>query len=84
MTKEAVVGDDRDWRRFPQLEKIFDSGQMAPMLEKIQNTCKQLDLLIQTGTPEVKARGQAAMTAYGRGLELLNRLAEMREAAAKK
>jgi hypothetical protein len=57
---------------------------MAPMLEKIQNTCKQLDLLIQTGTPEVKARGQVAMTAYGRALELLNRLAEMREAAAKK
>jgi hypothetical protein len=81
--KEAALVNDRDWRRFPQFEKIFDSGQMAPMLEKIQSTCKQLDVLIKTGTTEVKARGQAAMTAYGRALELFKELEEMREAAAK-
>jgi len=76
--------DEKDWRRFPQFEKIFDYGQMPAMLEKIQNTCKQLDAVIQTGTAEEKARAQAAMTAYGRALELLKQLAEMRENSNKK
>lgn len=78
------MADERDLRHFPQFEKIFDAGQMPAMLDKIQNTCKQLDAVLQTGTAAEKARAQAAMTAYGRALELLKQLAEMREAATKK
>lgn len=78
------MADDKDWRRFPQFEKIFDSGQLPATLEKIQNTCKQLDAVIQTGTAEESARAQTAMTAYGRALELLKQLAEMRESSIKK
>ena len=78
------MADNKDWRRFPQFEKIFDSGQMPAMLEKIQNTCKQLDVVIQSGTAEEKARAQAAMAAYGRALELFKQLAEMRENSIKK
>jgi len=78
------LADDKDWRRFPQFQKIFDSGQMAPMLERIQGTCKQLDLIIQTGTAEEKARAQAAMTAYGRALGLFKELGEIRDAAGRK
>jgi hypothetical protein len=76
--------NNKDPRSFPQFEKIFDSGQMPAMLEKIQNTCKQLDAVIQTGTAEEKARAQAAMAAYGRALELFKLLAEMRENTNKK
>ena len=76
--------DAKDLRRFPQFEKIFDSGQMAAMLDKIQRTCKQLDTIIQTGTVEEKARAQLAMTAYGRALELFKHLAELRENSRKK
>jgi hypothetical protein len=82
--KEPILADDKDWRRFPQFEKIFDSGQMPATLEKVQNTCKQLDNVIQTGTAEEKARAQIAMTAFGRALEVLKQLAEMRENSIKK
>lgn len=75
------MADDNDWRRFPQFEKMFDSGQLPAMLEKIQSTCKQLDTFVQTGTAEEKARAQAAMTAYGRALELLKQLSEMKESS---
>jgi hypothetical protein len=78
------LADDKDWRRFPQFEKIFDSGQMDATLQKIEKTCKQLDVVMKTGSPEEKARAQAAMTAYGRTLELFKELAELREAAKKK
>ena len=78
------MADNKDWRSFPQFEKLFDSGQLPGMLEKIQNTCKQLDAVIQTGTAEEKARAVAAMAAYGRALELFKLLAEMRENSNKK
>jgi hypothetical protein len=78
------VADDKGWRRFPQFEKTFDAGQMASMLEKIRSTCKQLDAIVQTGREEEKVRAQTTMTAYGRALELVQELAEMREAAANK
>jgi hypothetical protein len=78
------LADDTDWRHFPQFEKIFDSGQMPAILEKIQRTCKQLDTVIKTGTAEEKARAQLAMTAYGRALELFKQLAELRENSRKK
>ena len=73
------MADNKDLRSFPQFERIFDSGQLPGMLEKIQSTCKQLDAVIQTGTAEEKVRAQAAMAAYGRALELFKLLAEMRE-----
>jgi hypothetical protein len=82
--KEANLADEKDSRHFPQLEKVFDSGQMTPMLEKIQSTCKLLDGVIQNGTAEEKLRAQAAMTAYGRALELFRQLAELRESSSKK
>jgi hypothetical protein len=82
--KEPKLADDKDPRHFPQFEKVFDSGQMTPMLEKIQSTCSQLDGVIQNGTAEEKLRAQAAMTAYGRALELFRQLAELRESSTKK
>ena len=78
------MADEKYWRHFPQFEKMFDSGELPATLEKIQKTCKQLDSVLQTGTAEEKARAQAAMTAYGRALELLNQVAEMRESSVKK
>ena len=78
------MADEKYWRQFPQFEKIFDAGQLPATLEKIQNTCKQLDSVLQKGTAEEKVRAQAAMTAYGRALELLKQVGEMRESSAKK
>jgi hypothetical protein len=82
--KELTLADEKNWRHFPQVERVFDGGKLPETLEKIERTCRQLDGLIKQGSVEEKARAQAAMTAYGRTLELIKQLSEIRAASAKK
>ena len=73
------MADEKPWRHFPQVERTFDSSQMTATLQKIEQTCRQLDSVLKTGTAEEKARAQMAMTAFGRTLELLKQLSDIRE-----
>ncbi len=75
--------DDKLWRHFPQVERTFEPGQLTETLQKIEHTCRQLDSVIKTGSAEEKSRAQTAMTAYGRVLELLKQLSDMRETPKK-
>jgi hypothetical protein len=70
---------ETDWRRFPQFEQSFASAEaMADMMEKIEKTCRNLEQFRQTGTAREKARAQSAMRAYGRTLELVRKLDDLR------
>ena len=80
---QPSTSDDIAWRHFPEFEKMFDGNQMQPMMQRIEKTCKQLDKFIQSGSPEQKSRAQAALTAYGRTLDLVRQLTELRDKTGK-
>lgn len=78
-------GDSRDdigWRHFPEFEKILSNEAPSPLMEKVEKTCRQLNDVLQSGSENDKERARAAMTAYGRSLDLLRLLTEMRDKAA--
>ena len=82
--RERSAGDSRDdiaWRHFPEFEKILSSEEPSPILAKVEKTCRQLNNILQTGSENDKERARAAMTAYGRSLDLLRQLTEMRDKA---
>ncbi len=84
VAKVQLAGDeanDAGWRKFTVFEEILSSETPAPLLVKIETTCRQLNEVIQSGSASSKARAQAAMTAYGRSLDLLRLLTEVRDRA---
>jgi hypothetical protein len=77
----TVPTDDIGWRRFPEFEKLLSAEEPPATLAKIEKTCRQLNALLQSGSDEEKARAARAMTAYGRSLDLLHLLTDMRDKA---
>jgi hypothetical protein len=65
------------WRSFPQLEKLL-AEERPPLLDRIEATCRQLDAIAASGSPQEKARARAAMVGYVRALELYRELVERR------
>jgi hypothetical protein len=82
--REQPVGakDDVGWRSFPEFERILSSEEPAALLAKVEKTCRQLHDVMQSGSEADKARAKAAMTAYGRSLDLLRILTDVRDKAA--
>jgi hypothetical protein len=83
--RERSAGDLRDdigWRHFPEFETILTSEEPSALLAKVEKTCRQLNDVLQTGSENDKERARAAMTAYGRSLDLLRLLTELRDKAA--
>ncbi|MGH9427009.1 MAG: hypothetical protein ACRD2L_11990 [Terriglobia bacterium] len=70
---------ETDWRRFPQFEQSFAGPEaMGEIMAKIEKTCRSLEQFRQSGTAREKARAQSAMRAYGRALELVRKLDDLR------
>jgi hypothetical protein len=78
----AGAGDDIGWRQFPTFEQLLGSETPSPLFAKVEKTCRQLNDIIQSGAAADKSRAQSAMTAYGRSLDLLRQLSEMRDKQA--
>lgn len=78
----AVASDDIGWREFPTFQEILAGTEPAPVLAKVEKTCRQLNELLQSGSDADKTRASLAMTAYGRSLDLLRVLTEARDKAA--
>ena len=78
----AGARDDVGWRQFPQFEEILSCEGPAPLLAKVETTCRQLNDVMQSGSEADKARAKLAMTAYGRSLDLLRLLTEIRDKSA--
>lgn len=79
---QAPAKEDAEWRQFPEIEKALFSEAPAPLLAKVEKTCRQLNEVIQGGSDADKGRATAAMTAYGRSLDLLRQLTEVRDKSA--
>lgn len=77
----AISMDDVGWRKFPQFEKLLSTDDPSPLLGKVEKTCRQLDAMIKSGSETEKQRAKAAMTAYGRSLDLFRTLGEERDKA---
>lgn len=75
----ADTKDDIAWRHFPEFETLLGSQESPPLLMKVEKTCRQLNDVLESGAEVDKARARAAMTAYGRSLDLLRFLTEMRD-----
>jgi|KBSMisStaDraftv2_1062788.scaffolds.fasta_scaffold53825_2 hypothetical protein len=71
--------DDVGWRNFPQFVELLSSEAPAPLLAKVEKTCRQLNDIALSGSGPDQARAKAAMTAYGRSLDLLRTFTEMRD-----
>jgi hypothetical protein len=70
---------ETDWRHFPQFEQSFASPEaMAEIMAKVEKTCRDLEQFRRSGTAREKARAQSAMRAYGRTLELMRKLDDLR------
>ena len=70
---------DIGWRQFPKFEELLGSETTAPFLAKLEKTCRQLNDMLQSNAETDKTRAQQAITAYGRSLDLLRLLTEMRD-----
>ncbi len=73
--------DDAGWRQFPEFEALLAAEPPAPLLAKVEKTCRRLNDIAQSGSAADQARAKSAMTAYGRSLDLLRILSEMRDKA---
>ena len=78
----TTTKDDAGWRQFPEFEQLLGSDEPHPLLANVEKTCRQLNEMLQSGTDADKTRAKLAMTAYGRSLDLLQSLREMRDKAA--
>jgi hypothetical protein len=64
-----------DWRTFPVLESVFQSGRLPEFLARCEQTCRQLDELAKSPDVRLAERARSAMTAYGHALQLISNLA---------
>ena len=78
----AAKLNDVAWRSFPQFEETFKDDGLKQICGKIEKTCRELDHITQSGSALEKSRARSAMRAYGRTLELLRELEELRAKAA--
>ncbi len=62
------------------MEKLLGE-ERPPVLGQMELTCRRLDAILRSGSPQEAARAQAAMNAYARALELYRHLATLRDNA---
>jgi hypothetical protein len=77
-----AANDDVSWRKFPEFEEVLSSEKPTDLMPKIEKTLRQLKDVLQSGSDSDKSRAKRAMNAYGRSLDLLRSLTEMRDKAA--
>jgi hypothetical protein len=75
----ATMKEDIAWRQFPTFEQVLGAERPAPVLASIEKTCRQLTGILQTGSQADKTRAKLAITAYGRSLDLLRLLTDIRD-----
>lgn len=75
--------NDIGWRSFPEFEKILGAEEPPSVLAMVEKTCRQLNSVLEGGSETDQSRARAAMTAYGRSLDLLRILTEVRDKTAR-
>jgi hypothetical protein len=62
------------WRSFPQFEKLLQVERPS-LVATMEATCRQLETIFKSGSPQEKSRARTVLTAYERTLELYRRFA---------
>ena len=75
----GAMQQDIGWRQFPKFEELLTCEEPAPLLAKVEKTCRQLDEQLRSGSGADKTRAKMAITAYGRSLDLLRLLTDIRD-----
>lgn len=78
----AAANDDVGWREFPEFEELLGSEKPTDLMPKVEKTLRQLKDMLQSGSESDKILAKRAMNAYGRSLDLLRTLTQMRDKAA--
>lgn len=66
---------------FPQLERVFATGQLEPFLKLIEDRRSTLRALVAAKDADAR-RATAALAAYDLGLALIQRIDQIRHQAA--
>jgi hypothetical protein len=66
---EAEATPPGNWRSFPNFEKLLNVPN-PPLVARLEATCRQLENIVSSGSPQERSRARAVMTAYVRTLEL--------------
>ncbi len=74
--------DDVAWRQFPQFEASFSPVNRGEAYARIERTCRKLDALIHSDSPEDRTRATVAMNGFARLLELVDLVTEQQAKAA--
>jgi hypothetical protein len=64
-------------RVYPHLDAAVEMGT-SPILQRMENTRRELDRTLRTAAGRDKERARAALLAYNRTLDLYRRLLELR------
>lgn len=78
--KQEAQAQESYFQSFPRMERLLEVGQ-PPLLTQMEGTCRRLDAILKSGSPQEAARAQTAMNAYARTLELYRYLATLRDKA---
>jgi hypothetical protein len=66
--------DSGNWRSFPQFEKMLQAERPG-LVATMEATCRQLESILISGSPQEKSRARAVLRAYERTRELYRRFA---------
>jgi hypothetical protein len=78
MSEPSKGISDQDWRNYPTVERMLKEDP-SPVFSKMEKTCRRLEEFGRNGSPAEQTRAKAAITAYGRTMDLMRLLAETRD-----
>jgi len=78
MSDPSKAIQEQDWRNYPTVERMLKEDPSATF-GKMEKTCRRLEEFGRSGSPAEQSRAKAAITAYGRTMDLLRLLAETRD-----
>ncbi len=78
------MADDKlkleDWQQYPVFtELLSDYDSYMDLRNKCVKTCKQLEQVLQSGSPDEKEMAQKSINAYGHALGLLEEAIKARD-----
>ncbi len=65
-------------RTYPLFRHYLTTEDFAPLFQRCEKTCTELDRLIRSGSREDAQEAQTALNAYGRSMQLAAELLELK------
>ena len=78
MSEATKAVTEQDWRNYPTVDRLLKEDPTA-LFSKMEKTCRRLEEFGRGGSAAEQTRAKAAITAYGRTMDLMRLLAETRD-----